>query len=83
MDCPVSKKFAVVEFTAEGSVALIPAIWLLENNKKCYWPSKAVGSQLNSVVKKCATPAEDWTVYDVAVIYSTGEFQIICRISFS
>ena len=59
--------FAVVEFSAEKSVLLVPSNWLRSNHTICLWP-KHTPPNLSKWIKDRKTPAEnpdEWVTYSV------------------
>jgi hypothetical protein len=60
--------FAVVEFTADSSVEVVPSLWLTENSQKSYWPPYK-GDRLMKSIKKVEQPTHSWKSYAVRVIH--------------
>ena len=58
-------KFAVVEFTKDRSVEVVPSNWIVGN--ACYWPPYR-GMRFTTSVKKSETPDETWNEYQIRVI---------------
>ena len=71
------RRFAVVEFTEEDGLAVVPGKWISKDEKKCYWPPYKSATKIQLAVKGCVTPTEDYTPHDVRVLYDTGNISII------
>lgn len=68
-------EFAIVEFTADKSVGVIPTNWLLDSDKMCYWPAKPTG--IDKLAKGKATPEANWMKYAVKVNHKYGKL-LLC-----
>lgn len=65
-------KYAVVEFTDEKVVEVVPVKWLTPNHKQCYWPIFKSSTKVNMAVKQMVAPTSDFTLFPVKVLYQTG-----------
>ena len=59
-----SMDFALVEFTKDSSIELVPSLWLTAEYRQCYWPPYK-GTQLVKSIKKVEQPTDDWKCYAV------------------
>ncbi|CAG7722146.1 unnamed protein product [Allacma fusca] len=64
----MERKYAVIEFTTEKSVELVPKSWLCENNSKCLWPYNLRGSNLTNAIKKTISPGKDWILFPARLL---------------
>jgi hypothetical protein len=70
-----SSQFAVVEFLEDRNIEVVPVYFLLEENKKCFWPKKA-GPNISKILSK-NEPIQDskkFDIYDVKVLYFGGKY---------
>ena len=67
--------FAIVEFTTDCSVDVVPSRWL--NNNKCFWPPYNKDC-LTSAKKKEEQPDTAWKQYEIRVLHVFGK----CLIKF-
>ena len=65
-------KFAVVEFTEEKVVEVVPVNWLSTDRKSCYWPAFKTQSKRKMTVPQMATPTDNFLPLPVKVMYQTG-----------
>ena len=63
-------RYAVVEFTEDSSVDVVPCCWL-EDDDKCYWPPYR-NERLVNAIRKCDERQELWTPCDVKVLRKCG-----------
>jgi hypothetical protein len=63
-------RFAVVEFTEDSSVVVVPFRWL-EAGKYCFWPPYRNARLLNAI-KKCEELQETWNKCSVRVLHLFG-----------
>lgn len=53
--------WTIVIFTEENLVEVIPIIWVLPNNKFCYWPKDE--EKMSQKITSCESPKQDkWTI---------------------
>jgi len=62
--------FAVVEFTDDCSVDVVPIVWIRDN--KCFWPPFRT-HRLSSAVRKAEEPESGWAQYTVRILHKYGE----------
>ena len=65
-----SKQYAVVEFTDDCSVDVVPSLWL-EADKYCSWPPYRTQRLINAV-KRCEMPEESWIKCCMRVFHLFG-----------
>lgn len=65
-------KYAVVEFTEENQVEVVPAKWLSTDQKQCFWPINKSSDKVNMAIKQLVTPTADFKPFPVKVLYQTG-----------
>ena len=68
--------YAIVEFVASNSLAIVPVTWLNVEEDVCLWPpkgSKACAS-ISSYVQKLKLPEQDWDKFDVRVLGKAGTY---------
>ena len=63
--------FAVVEFTENHSVGVVPSKWLANYNLTCFWPPYCA-ERLTASVRKCEDPRSSWTKCSVRVLDVCG-----------
>ncbi|XP_049515658.1 uncharacterized protein LOC125941845 [Dermacentor silvarum] len=56
-------KFAVVEFTEENTIAVVPCSWVM--GRKCFWPPGP--SNKVQLVQKAVKPSKGWHMYDIII----------------
>ena len=62
--------YAIVEFTGEGSTAIIAQRWFVnEEEDACYWPPKKAAE----LAHKQAPVSPTWSQHDVRVLGKAGE----------
>ena len=65
--------YAVVEFDSEegdeGDVGVIPDLWLIAEDKKCYWPPVRSSVKLTKMIGDRAVPQEDWGICGVKRVF--------------
>lgn len=69
--------YAVVEFTDEGSVAVVPRNWLAKDKKKCSWPMWTNQEKIQHAVKQCSEPTTSFMCLSVRVLYESGNIHIL------
>ena len=68
----MDKLYDIVKFIDEkDSVAVVPVKWV--TNGICRWPCSYKPERLNRAIKKCEVPGDDWTDYDISIIYNSGK----------
>ncbi|XP_065669942.1 uncharacterized protein LOC136088869 isoform X2 [Hydra vulgaris] len=66
----MDKLYHIVKFIDEkDSVAVVPVKWV--TNGICWWPCSYKPKRLNRAIKKCEVPGDDWTDYDISIIYNS------------
>ena len=68
-------KFAIVVFSAENSVALVPESWLV-GNEKSYWPPYVSMSRCDKAAKNKEVPNDKWVVHPIRLLDMKGIFQL-------
>jgi len=68
----VAMDFAVVEFTKDSSVEVVPTVWLNDQSTLCYWPPYKPDRFAKSV-KKAEPPQEHWESHAVRVLHLYGK----------
>lgn len=64
--------YAVVEFP-KRECAIIPLIWTINDQTKCYWPRNATNKILKEYVVKKKVPCLTWSTYNIdKVLFITG-----------
>ncbi|CAG7727600.1 unnamed protein product [Allacma fusca] len=71
----MDRKYAVIEFTTEKSVELVPKSWLCENISKCLWPYDLRGSNLTNAIKKTISPGKDWVLFPARLLRSLDDYE--------
>lgn len=69
--------FAVVNFTTENAVEVVPVSWLTNNDEDCRWPPYRPG-QASAAIRNMESPHATWTVCKCRVLYTTGTVYILC-----
>lgn len=73
--------YGVVEFKSSNSniheLSLVPLIWLVKNDKKCYWPNRTYNKiPLAGFIKGCPPPKKNWPLYTVSKVHlKTGKYK--------
>ena len=68
--------YAVVEFTDQGEIGLIPIEWLCEGNKQALWPPFRSPTAISKAVKACIPPEVGvWKPYDIRVLRTCGKYK--------
>jgi hypothetical protein len=63
--------FALVEFTKDSSVEVVPTLWLFADYHQSYWPPYK-GDRLIKSIRKVEQPKDSWKSYDVRVYHYYG-----------
>ena len=58
--------FAIVEFTDDSSVGVVPTNWLNDND--CRWPT----SRYEKLARQRAEPGSDWLSFRMRVLHKYG-----------
>ncbi|XP_047137183.2 uncharacterized protein LOC124813757 isoform X2 [Hydra vulgaris] len=70
----MDKLYHIVKFIDEkDSVAVVPAKWV--TNGICLWPCSYKTERLNRAIKKCEVPGDDWTEYDISIMYNSVSYE--------
>nr|XP_047126413.1 uncharacterized protein LOC105844066 isoform X2 [Hydra vulgaris] len=70
----MDKLYHIVKFIDEkDSVAVAPAKWV--TNGICLWPCSYKTERLNRAIKKCEVPGDDWTEYDISIMYNSVSYE--------
>jgi len=62
------ESLAIVEFTADRSVAVVATNWLSEQNDVCYWPPVLKSNVLEKLLKERKAPLAYWATFSVRVM---------------
>lgn len=70
--------YAVVEFTTKSNLnkelSVVPIIWLIKEDRKCYWPTGTNKMPTNDFIKSCPPPKKSWPRYGVSKVHlKTGK----------
>lgn len=57
------------EFLDDNSVAVVPNNWIIEEGKKCLWPSKFKATKRTLAVKNAVAPSKEFVALSVRVMY--------------
>lgn len=70
-----SKKFVGIKFTS-GQWQVVPLIWLVDNNTKCFWPSSG---DVKTLARNCTPPnVKNWSCWIIKEIcVASGEYLLI------
>ena len=74
--------YAIVEFVADSSVAVVATNWLAkdsDNHSVCFWPPQSKGDK---VLKERHAPAPGWDTFQVRVLHRYG-ITIYCKCCYS
>jgi hypothetical protein len=64
--------FCLTEFVDDGSMAIVPAMWLAQDQRSCLWPPvRNINAADNMARKKCL-PNGTWKTYSVRALFSAG-----------
>lgn len=69
------KRFVVIHFNVDNSVAALPASWLEDNNTKCRWPSKPPKNFEKYLKEADSKPGPEWDLWDCQVVKSYSKWQ--------
>ena len=67
----------MVEFLGDNAVEVVPSNWLIEEGKKCLWPSKFKGHKLNIAVKNAIIPSNEFRALNIRVMYTGNGIKIL------
>lgn len=65
-------KYAVVEFTEEDEVEVVPVGWLADGGNKCNWPNIRSTAKISSLIKADVAPKDDFKLLPIRVLAKTG-----------
>lgn len=68
----IGMDFAVVEFTTDCSVEVVPSLWLNDDSTRCYWPPYK-GDRFSKSVKKVEPPQEHWKSHAIHILHLYGK----------
>lgn len=67
-----TKRYKVVAFADENTVAAVPSVWLRKDDTVCYWPNEGSVSEM---ARKCAAIDAQFDGHKVKkVLYETGAY---------
>ena len=66
-------KYAVVVFTEEDGVGMVPLAWCKED-KECYWPPYKSSDRFEKAVRAAEQPGKNWTMHPIRILSKTGKF---------
>lgn len=66
--------YAVVNFTAENSVGIIPTRWIADDRSLCLWPPYKSIARADLAVKKVEQPDGTWSSIAIEIYHEYGEF---------
>jgi hypothetical protein len=66
----MSGPFAIVEFTADKSVYVVPTSWLEDD--ETFWAPYTNPDRFERAVKKAERPQNDWQKYKVRILQVKG-----------
>lgn len=66
--------YAVIEFLVgeDRECALVPVLWLVENNTQCYWPRTKTEDHFTKLVKSKAAYEKTWPKFAIHKVLHTG-----------
>lgn len=70
--------YAVVQFLnkTQKECAVVPLIWLTDNNSICYWPNTKSDIKFKALVKSNAVYQSSWKKFDInAVLHTEGIYE--------
>ena len=69
-------KYAVVEFTAENEVSVIPSCWLNSTATQAHWPPFKEPNKVTRAIKNAINPDRImWSLFDVRLFgETTGKY---------
>lgn len=65
--------YAVVVFTGEEGIAMIPEVWCVGDNR-CYWPPFKTVQRFERALLSCEPPKENWALYDMRILRKTDSY---------
>ncbi|XP_046410899.1 uncharacterized protein [Neodiprion pinetum] len=67
--------YAVIEFLVgeDRECALVPVLWLVENNTQCYWPRTKTEDHFTKLVKSKAAYEKTWPKFAIHKVLHTGD----------
>ena len=67
-------RFALVEFSEDRSVDIVPISWLVDDN--CFWPPYRAERLVNAI-RKSEEPLQSWSKYSVRVLGLFGMYKCV------
>jgi hypothetical protein len=66
--------FAIVEFSEEKNIEVVPVSFLLDKNTKCFWPKKS-GPNIRKLLSRNQPiiNTKDYDVFGVTVLHLSGK----------
>ena len=61
----MAEVYCVIEFVEEGSIAIVPSIWLSSDGNLSYWPPYNNNTQNQNAAKRCETPQNTWKTFAI------------------
>lgn len=68
-------KYAVVEFTEEDEVEVVPVGWLADGGNKCNWPNIRSTAKISSLIKADVAPKDDFKLLPIRVLAKTADYE--------
>jgi len=75
----MSTTFAVVCFTEDSSVSVVPTSWL--DNDEAYWPPYNVQKKIDKAIKEAEKRDKHWRTYPVRILGVTGIYNLLVMIN--
>ena len=64
--------FCVVEFLDTNELAVVPPLWMQENDSMCIWPPYKQPIKINKAVINCESPGCGWKEFKIRYRYKAG-----------
>ncbi|XP_071810762.1 uncharacterized protein [Apostichopus japonicus] len=71
--------YAIVIFTGQGEVALVPEVWCIGTDL-CYWPPYKTMLRFEKAVHSCQPPSEQWSKHKIRILSTTDSYEKACRL---
>ncbi|XP_062597855.1 uncharacterized protein LOC134259266 isoform X2 [Saccostrea cucullata] len=68
-------RYAVVEFTEEEEVEVVPVKWLATDEKTCYWPNMRSTAKISGLIKAEVEPKENFKQLPVRVLAKAADYE--------